>query len=347
MSVAPDCDAPDSPPPPAYEFCPQEFDQKVSHALEASAAEQQAHAEEEEWEVWDEAAFEAAVARLAVSDGSGSGSTGAHAASSSSRSPTDASASVPAAPIVAPSVSTSSSAPDPGNGKGKDNGGARGASPAPTVQPLRILKKAPRAHADGAKGKERPSWLAEAQLEPHPAPAPAHAGAALGRSDTMRSERMVTPPPMFTDVGPSLEGPPYEGVVLAYAPPDSPPASPLHSPPPTEHALAFAPAPVPSPPPHAPVQRHGRRSLPQPPPAPPRELSPLNVAAVRPAHQSLPQPVAATRAAATYAKQSFITPRVAFDPRVAYGNPGARSSYFDMAQQEPPPTKVEASALYR
>ena len=75
MSELNDFDTPDSPPPPAYEFCQEEFDRKVSYAIEESQN-QSASADDEEWEVWDEAAFTAAASRLGLTDrGEGSSSS--------------------------------------------------------------------------------------------------------------------------------------------------------------------------------------------------------------------------------------------------------------------------------
>ena len=346
-------DTPDSPPPPAYEFCQQEFDQKVSHALEASEAEQHrvSNAQEDEWEVWDEEAFLAAAARLAISDNTTS------PGASSSRAPPD-SAPMPVAPTSQPD-------PSPGSGNGKARleygtvaEGSPGLGEHRTVQPLRIVKKSTQTpYAQSGKEKERPSWLEEAQLDGPPLPQTiAHRAvplvAEVRRSDSLRS-MSSTPPPEFTPVGPSLDGPPYEdapqpsGVVLTYVPGDSRPASPLHSP-------VAAEAPLPhrsiSPSQFSPPQSYNtRRSLP--PPPSPRSFSSSPGPQNRGNHYSLPTPPRTTPQATPRpvngynSKTSYAIPRVTFDPRVAYAN--EKSSYFDMAHQEPPPAKVDAAALYR
>lgn len=344
-------DAPDSLPPPAYEFSQQEFDQKVSHALEASQTEQQRVGDaQEDWEEWDEEAFLTAAARLEVSDTTSPG------ASSSSQSP-PSSASAP----------VSSFLPDPspgsGNGKGRSDQGMD-AEDLPggnqSVQPLRIQKKSAQTpYAQSGKEKERPSWLEEAQLGGPPALDPvAHRMSGLRadvhRSDSMRSMSSSTPPPEFTAVGPSLDGPPYEGpapipqpsgVVLTYVPGDSRPASPLNSPVAVETHLphrSFSPQ---FSPPH-----NGRRSLPQPPPSP-RSFAASSGPQSRTGHQSLPAaqrilPQSNPRPFTRYsAKSAYPVPRVAFDPRVAYAN--EKSSHFGMANQDSLPTKVDAAALYR
>ncbi|KIP05793.1 hypothetical protein PHLGIDRAFT_128645 [Phlebiopsis gigantea 11061_1 CR5-6] len=340
----------DSPPPPAYEFSQQEFDQKVSHALEVSRAEPQRAGEaEEEWEVWDEAVFATAVARLAVSE------TATSPGASSSRSPADAPASGAA---LVPSAQAQQPPAQVGNGKGRvDRAPGFGASP-DHVQPLRIVKKSTQAPLAQSGKKERPSWLEEAQLGGPPAP-PAHRAAvdrpAVYRNDSVRSIQSSTPPPEFTPVGPSLDGPPYEGppqpsgIVLTYVPGDSRPNSPLHSP-------VEARAPLPyrslSPSQFSPPQPRNsiRRSLP--PPPGPRAYSSSPGPQNRNVHQSLPSPPRippqpSPRPAASYGlKQGYgvVTPRVAFDPRVAYAN--EKTSFFDLASEEPQPQKVDAASLY-
>lgn len=346
-----DFDTPDSPPPPAYEFCQQEFDQKVSHALEASQAEPpRESAGEDEWEAWDETIFAAAAARLTLSDAS----AGAGSSTYYLRSPhADAS--------VSHLGTAPGQGPIPGNGKARSDGredahaeGAFGPGGG-SVQPLRIVKKATplaQPEAGSAKEKERPSWYAEAQLDagpPQDAPQPATSfRAEVHRSDSIVS-RSDTPPPMFTPIGPSLDGPPYEGppVVLTYVPGDSRPASPLHSPPATQTTFAGAPFS------HSRSGSTGRRSLPQPPQpqAPQRSFSPSSFVQARPTHQSLPPPrpppsTGSPRPTTAYhPKPVYSAPRVAFDPRMAYAD--AKSSPFDTHGLEPPPPKVNAAALYR
>lgn len=372
-----DFDTPDSPPPPAYEFCQQEFDRKVSHALEASQAETRRESadEEDEWEVWDEAAFAAAAARLAVSDapsGAASGST------SYLRSPP---ADVSVSHLnTASGTEQAPQGPSPGNGKGKSDGREDDAfygdaSASGGVQPLRIVKKAGAIAQPGSvKEKERPSWFAEAQLDAGP-PRGASQPAASFRAQVYRSDsiasRSDTPPPVFTPIGPSLDGPPYEasGVVLTYTSADSRPASPLHSPVSAQASLTgtpFVQSPIAT---HAPAvpYTHGRsgsgsrRSLPQPPqsqsqpqspppqsPSPARSLSPA--VQTRPAHESLPAArrvlpsSGSPRPMSTFTARSvYDGPRLAFDPKLAYTS--AKSSLFD-SQQEPMPAKVDAAALY-
>lgn len=348
MSTLHDFDASDEPPPPAYEFTQQEFDQKISHALEQSRA----AVDEGEWEVWDEAAFAAAAAALTVSDNS----TPAVAGASSSRSPP------PPRPALA-----SSSFPSSHNGDGRSNYSNEEGT---ATQPLRIVKKS---REPSVKEKERPSWYADAGLDGHQrsastssrqrAPNSLHVANSLPNHSTepvhLEEDREPTPPPMFEAVGPSLEGPPYEGygepqpqqpgLVMAYAPGDSRPASPLQSPttsPTLTQVYVSSPPPLIQPLP-------GRRTLPVPPsrsPVPaslPRELREQQ-------HLSVPQPPRPSghrpnlRPTASYRdslkSKSYVPPRVAFDPRIAYGEKD-RSSYYDVPEGSPPPD-IDPASFY-
>ncbi|GJE84841.1 hypothetical protein PsYK624_009170 [Phanerochaete sordida] len=381
-----DHDVPDSPPPPAYEFCQEEYDRKVSHALETSQAEASRENEEtDEWEVWSEDVFATAAAILNISDADAP--CGAASSSTSyPRSPPPADTSVSSSNTAASARGQTPRPPSPvpGNGKAKSDGredaldGDAFGSGGGGVQPLRIVKKAASMAPSGsAKEKERPSWLAEAQLDAGPphAAAPSSAGyrAQVWRNDSIIS-RTDTPPPAFTPVGQSLDGPPYEGpgVVMTYTQADSRSASPLHSPVATQ--TSFVGAPFAHPPPAPPLQASpparpytharsasgGRRMLPQPPQQlpQPQAVRPLQSfsppPAVQPtiAEEPAPPPPRRTplpssgapRPMTTYTAHSVYSgPRVAFDPKLAYTN--ARSSAFDI-QQEPMPTKVNAAALY-
>lgn len=332
MSDPSDFEAPDSPPPPAYEFCQQEFDQKVSHALEASQSEPQPRFEDEEWEEWDEEKFAAAVASMSVGENAAAGSSTLPAVPVASRSPP-------------PAVS--------GNGKAKSEEPANEWQA--EVRPLRIAKK----NTATRREKERPSWYTEAQLGEQRRPTlHVSSGAVAAPATRIMSppppisaypeERNSTPPPMFTAVDNSLDGPPYEGVVMSYIPGDSRPASPLHSPPPIAAPMPFSAAHSASPP-------LGRRSLPQPPQANARPYTPSisPSARMQQQHQSLPAPArqlpqrASPRPSTTYSlKPPSFAPRLTFDPRVAYGS--EKSSLFNNTPvEEPPPAKIDAAALYR
>ncbi|PSR73389.1 hypothetical protein PHLCEN_2v10681 [Hermanssonia centrifuga] len=308
----PNLSEPDSPPPPAYEFCQEEFDQKVAHALEASQSEPQRSAdEEEEWEAWNESVFEAAVAQLTLSDTQ---------EASSSRSPTTASA----------SASASHSRTFSG-AEGNDYGAASSSSNNPEngVQPLRIVKKL------SVKEKERPSWYAEAQLAgDHPTSQDAsvitnHPRSSLRRADTY-IERQQTPPPMFTDIGPSLDGPPYEGLVLTYVPGDSNPPSPLQSPRPTS---IFGDALPPPPPLSPPASSTHRRSLPQPP------IGQINSPPVSggQVHRISPKPPTISPSI------NYPAPRVTFNPQVAYSN---LKSSNRSGEESHLPQRIDAASFY-
>jgi hypothetical protein len=328
-----DPEVPDELPPPAYEFSQHEFDQKISHALEQSRV---AVDEDGEWEVWDETAFAAAASRLAISNHT--------EGPSSSRSP-------PPLPQPPPPPPASSST---------DNEQRTGSS----IQPLRVVKKSRQPSL--RKEKERPNWYAEAGLNDSstsasvgPAqPAPVRQTAVNPTTSNYASpqpvfpEREMTPPPMFEPVGPSLDGPPYDGygdstapqrpgLVMAYVPGESRPASPLYSPtsPPPSHMLL---------PPNLVQPVPERRSLPPPPPpgAPspePRILHQSSPPPPRPPVQrSSPRPIT-TSYRDNLKSKSYLPPRITFDPRVAYGG-AERSAYH--ASEEMPPADIDPASFY-
>ncbi|KAJ3555833.1 hypothetical protein NM688_g2359 [Phlebia brevispora] len=322
--------APDSPPPPAYEFCQQEFDQKISHALEASQNDQpqqrSGNDDDGEWEVWDETIFAAAAAGLTLSDANTS--TPSNRASVSGSNP-------------APTLRQSSSST--GASSGSDC--ARAA-----IQPLRIVKK------NSVKEKERPSWYTEAQLDREPTPPAAAESSssshliASGQSSPRTSrtpEREPTPPPEFTELGPDLDGPPYEPyeaqgppeVTLSYTPGDSNPPSPLASPTiPPSHDPFFHSAPI--------SQTSFNRSFTQ---LPAQHEYPRTLPAVPDTRQqsvmNSNQPSTQVRPSVSMSniRPRYGNPRVAFDPQLAYRSEhtGNRAHEDTMSSQ-----KIDAAAFY-
>lgn len=330
-------DTSDEPPPPAYEFSQQEFDQKINRAIETSRSEPPPPVQEEEWEVWDDAAFDAAIARLNLNDSSSSNSSSSAAAAALAES--------------APSSSSSSSAPKP------------------NVVPLRIVKKS--AHPSVPKAKERPSWYDEAQLgqepasssqntAPQPQPQPQPQSRPLPSNVIPRQseypDREPTPPPMFTERDETIDGPPYEAVVMSYTPGDesrspSPLASPVLPPPP--------------PPPMAPIHMDDyltpdppppRRSLPaaRPQGSRPNPVAPAAHSAYRNPHQSLPapnRPVArmSPRPSTTYSPygDQGTTTHIPFNTQMAYNAVRKVVPPRVEEEEEPLPTQVDATAFYK
>src|ERR1700733_15068709 len=119
-------------PPPPYESSPHEFDRKTAQALEASLSRPNLHphlyaGQDNSWENYDEAAFEAAHEAAAAVTESRGGSSSTWSSTHSSKSPST----------------------------------EKWADPiSPSVQPLRVHKPTP----SDAESKERPSWLAEAHF---------------------------------------------------------------------------------------------------------------------------------------------------------------------------------------
>ncbi|KAF8463761.1 hypothetical protein JB92DRAFT_3065997 [Gautieria morchelliformis] len=199
--------SPTEPPPPAYES-EHDFDRKLSDVLERSLTLQQPAAlpDEDEWEEWDEARFEAAAALARANAREQGGESDEHS----------------------PRPHTSEKqrlASDQTSGEASSS-----TSSAPVRRPSRRLPVSPPA-------KERPSWYAEAQLD-------ASAGSGSSQITQAVSPPRVhnippeeedpadEPLPPFAAVGPSLEALPFEEVVrplriLPASNIDSPPQSPL------------------------------------------------------------------------------------------------------------------------
>ena len=340
-------ETPDSPPPPSYELCQQEFDEKIARALEASQRDQidqlpaiEAEVGEDGWQIWSDAVCAAAAARLSLMDDATNYSSGQSSSA------------------CGPSANTGDSASRSlhiadATSHLHDTAGGRN-------RLQRINTKQP-----SAKEKERPSWYTDARLGDGPSanPPPASStdtgnsawpqNASSGRSTprtpsekTPTPERVQTPPPEFEEVGPDLDGPPYEayepeptrgrGVVLTYVPGDSNPPSPLASPTIPDRNTTFSNFIPPISLPQA-----QRRRLPTPPtqtaPAPPHSVSPsLSIQSnVNPAVYNFPE-----------LKHRYGNPRVAFDPRVAYTGMSNQSSITH--HEEPhPSSKVHAGSFYK
>ena len=186
--------------------------------------------------------------------------------------------------------------------------------------------------------KERPAWYAEAGLgggSPPPSPLESQAGSSSSRSDHQplrrgltvfnHTERDGTPPPEFTPVGPALDGPPYETIVMSYGGQHAAPADMLPPPSPSPPLEPYAPpAPLPPPPearaspapserPAAPTPRPQPRS-PQPLPSIPRAAAsvpdPLPAAhAPRPQHPAHAQTFPPAPASASASAPSPPVPR--------------------------------------
>jgi hypothetical protein len=199
------------PPPPSYDLSQQEFDSKTRRILEASISDPDAsdNRAEEVWEVWDDAVFEKAQALEPHAGGSSSSTV----------------------------ISTSHSHKHPSN--------------------LPPVKKRP---VSVRRPKEKPSWLAEAGLSTESSSSaltqPSSPSSTDGHSnahydilhsivDDEDDEDRSIPPPPWAAVGPSLDGPPFEEVVLSIPShrgrPSNPP-SPLSSPPPRNTSLLHPPS---------------------------------------------------------------------------------------------------------
>jgi len=278
----------DEPPPPSYEVSQEAFDQKTRQGIQASL-EPHASAHNDLWEEWDEAKFEANFRALAETPASSS--------------------SAPAPPPVTAQEYPKEKAPRPPSPPPPPQ-------EEPAVRPLRIVKKSQTAAYKKAAeaGSYRPNTL------PGGPPSSSDGGAALGRSFSVLSAGRRTPPPMFEPVGPTLDGPDYDEVVMSYVPGNSRPSSPMsmlstdsYRPPvpPSPRQIDSRPNMVMPPPPPPPIQRQSAQR-----PMPPQ--------AQRPQYQYQPRR------------------RVGFDPMSAYKSKPAFTPGLD-----PTPERVDPSSFYK
>ncbi|KAJ8481946.1 hypothetical protein ONZ51_g5657 [Trametes cubensis] len=353
------CEASGSPPPPSYELSQHEFDQKTTRAVEESAAEPpRPSVDDDGFEIWDDAVFEAALTALAHL-----GPLTTAEASSEDKSDTRAISHPSFAPRF-PSEKARAMSPIPParpfqhaniNEDHALDSTASGSSSS-RIRPLRVSRR-------GQPEKERPSWYQDAGLESNANPPSSYAESSQASSSSQQSsvgpprgphaprrqltvfnqageaEREITPPPEFTPVGPSLDGPPYELVVMRYEGPELDSAGPSPELPPFDSS--------------------SEPQIPQPPPAPPHPEVPASNAHVSSAipltsssttSRSRADRTALDATAVHLTKsqppfpanmKSGVVPRVSFDARMAYNRPLPA-----IPQDDPAPISFDASAFY-
>ena len=279
----------DEPPPPSYEVSQEVFDQKTRQGIQASLEPQP---NDDLWEEWDEAKFEANARAL----------TNGSASSSSSSAPT--------LPPVTAQQFPKEKAPRPPSPPPLQQ-------EEPAVRPLRIVKKSQTAAYDKA---------VEARLyRSNPMPGgPASScdeGASLSRSFSVLSVGRRTPPPMFEPVGPSLDGPDYDQVVMSYVPGNSRPSSPMS----VLSSDSYR-APITPPPPM--IDSRPNRNMPPPPPPP-----------IQHQRQPAPRPTPAQGQRPQYQRSGR---RIGFDPMSAY-----KSKSTFTPGLEPTPERIDPSSFYK
>ncbi|KAI0750867.1 hypothetical protein C8Q80DRAFT_1154351 [Daedaleopsis nitida] len=370
----PPYERPPSPPPPSYEISQHEFDRKISQVVEQSASDPpRRRVDDEGFEVWDDAIFQAALASMSdLSLGQASQArTGKapqidapfnHAGSASSASSPPSFSPNPnySAGYPPEKVSARRSVPEPSGGGASGSSSVADtssvassppSSPPQPTRPLRVSKKT-------RPTKERPAWYAEAGLgggSPPPSPLTSPGSSSSSGREQMplrrqltvfnNTERERTPPPEFTPVGPSLDGPPGASAACTRR---ARPSSLLHTPPPADFATPQPQATTavrrpnsarPHPPPHAHAQSHPQlRHSPAPTLRPPVH------------HQSLP--AANSTSAATALRASAFepmgkhnsAPRLSFNPQMAYKKP--TSSPMSMRTVDTEPQPDNATAFY-
>lgn len=214
----PDSHSPTEPPPPAYDA--QEFDRKISAALDMSMDPALQTVVEEEWEEWNDEVYKT---------------------NATARSPHHSSA--PSHPISRQNSKKSSYSAQSPRSQSSSSSSPYYSSPsvpswAPGPPPSRRLPSFP-------PPKERPSWYAEAHLHHLPATTDA---IRINRSSTPPIVHHIAPPvddefednmdeplPPFALIGPPLEGPPYSSPHTTRSP--SYYASPPRSPPPQRRSV--------------------------------------------------------------------------------------------------------------
>ncbi|KAF5333704.1 hypothetical protein D9611_002491 [Ephemerocybe angulata] len=319
-------------PPPAYDD--QEFDQKVTRATQISLEAPPTHTQnseisEERWAEIEEAAFQAAIA-ASLAESSGSGSAG-----------------------------QSSSHIEPGPPSPSAN-----RAPLSTTRPLRIEKKG-KVSVDLKQGKDRPSWLPEAD-----GPSSRYEASGSGLESNPFDGDDIAPPP-FADIAPhgSSHFAP-ESVPQPYQEPVSGQTSATTSPAlsdtsllPNLDALSIS-ASLSGHEwsrPHTPAQRsehsggqglmpntehtynHYRQSLP---PSPSQTMG-QHYEERRP-HSATSPTFAAAAQATMYSRPSPAVPMVNFNPSVAYGKTAMRYAPAPavVIQQEPQEEVYRANAFY-
>ncbi|KAI0335480.1 hypothetical protein GY45DRAFT_801520 [Cubamyces sp. BRFM 1775] len=347
------CEASVSPPPPSYELSQNEFDQKTTRALEESAAEPpRPSVDDDGFEIWDDAVFEAALTALAhlgpltAAEASSEHNYDARAVSQPSIAPRYSShkaRAVSPIPLARRTLETN-------HDEDYETVSRASGSSASRVRPLRVMKR-------GQPEKERPSWYEDAGLGPNANPPSSHAETSQAGSSSRRSsaasprtshaprrqltvfnhvgeaEREITPPPEFSAVGPSLDGPPYELVVMSYEGPELEAADPSPELPPFESSpetQIHHPPPV-LPPPAAPPLNTDPPLIPSPPISTTvRSQANRTAANATAVHLSKSQP-----------PMPATAPRLPFDPRMAYNRPLPA-----IPQDDPAPLSFDASAFY-
>ena len=277
-------------PPPSYEVSQETFDQKTRQGIQASL-DPQANVHDL-WEEWDEAKFEANARAFAEISASSSSSSSAR--------------SLP--PVTAQQY--------PREKPSRPSSLLLPRQEEPAVRPLRIVKKSQIA----AYKKAVEAKAYHSNTLPGGPPSSSDEGASLARSFSVLSAGQRTPPPMFESVGPSLDGPDYEQVVMSYVPGNSRPSSPMS----LLSTDSYRP-PVPPPPPIADSRPNRVRP---PPPLPPIQRQPAQK----------PTPTQAQRS--QYQQQPRR--RVGFDPMSAY-----KSKPAFTPDLEPTPEKVDPSSFYK
>ncbi|KAI9063231.1 hypothetical protein FKP32DRAFT_736529 [Trametes sanguinea] len=351
----------DSPPPPSYEISQHEFDNKTKRILEETAAEPpRPRVDDDGFEIWDDAVFEA----YALQDGIRSLSIKGSISSGCARTKPNSLQGSASNDISRTNETGSTSRFTQAQ---VDAGTPRASGTEPNAAgPISSQTRALDATRRRSE-KQRFSLRSTASRWTNPANTPSSEPQASGSSSSSATEtrrppraprrqltvfndvgdvagegRDMTPPPEFTPVGPSLDGPPYEVVVMTYegpelesADPDSDPPG-FESPPESPSRLATGGSPHSSPVP----------------PGPTSPDSPLYSPRTQDDRRQHLQPEATQRIEPTVTERHLRTapsnakfsqrPRIPFDPQTAYSRPLPSAPQ----RSDLPPQAVDAAAFY-
>ncbi|CDO75600.1 hypothetical protein BN946_scf184858.g40 [Trametes cinnabarina] len=350
----------DSPPLPSYQISQNEFDRKTNRALMQSAAEPpRPRVDEDGFEIWDDSVFEAYATQDGMRSPAIKGSISSGSVQSSS------------VRLVPSSCTSRSEVPDQAvaaSAKWRD-GGTFQESEADAAGLISSQTRALNATNRRRSEKRRPSPQDTTEdgkdtANSHPLrPQPSSTSSTVPEArrlhraprrqltvfndvgDAAEGQREVTPPPEFTPVGPSLDGPPYEVVIMSYDGPELEPADPVPEPPGfDEHSSEneiYSPAAADN---MHPSPVHPQSTSP---------ISPLHSPTTHSAHTQTLLPNTATQVQPSKAEHHLRSahshpklprgPRIPFDPQTAYSRPlPTVSQRGDLS-----PQAVDASVFYR
>ncbi|KAL7282421.1 hypothetical protein ACG7TL_003892 [Trametes sanguinea] len=343
----------DSPPPPSYEISQHEFDHKTKRVLEQSAAEPpRPRVDDDGFEIWDDAVFEAYalqddIRSLSIKDSNlAGGSARTELSGLQDPSITEVIGGFKKAEVDAgtPLGTDSNAAGLISSQTQALNATRRRRSEKQRLSLHRTDSRRSNATTSSSSDPQASGSSSSNVPETRRPRAPRRQLTVFNDvGDVAGEEREVTPPPEFTPVGPSLDGPPYEVVFMTYegpelesADPDSDPPG-FDSPPESPDRLGEVRST------HATPSSLEPTSLDSPSKSPPTQHG-------RPQHRSSEAtqpthpPVIEHQLRTAHSNAKFSQrPRIPFDPQTAYSRPLPSAPQ----RSDLTPHAIDASAFYR